>query len=69
MLFKKSEPRRSRPTMALTVGALTVIGAVTVGNAVKSAFSKIKSKVSSMCGAKSCDGNSSCFCESDEDQY
>lgn len=68
MLFRKSEPKRWRPTMAITVGALTVVGAITVTNALKSAACKIKSKMSSMLG-----GMSHCetpdVCECDEDQY
>lgn len=54
--------------MAITVGALTVVGAITVTNALKSAACKIKSKMSSMLG-----GMSHCetpdVCECDEDQY
>ena len=48
MLFKKSEPRRWHPCLVIAVGALAVVGAVTVTNAAKQMVEGIKSKMKSM---------------------
>ena len=67
MFLKKNEPKRWHPTLGLITGALTVIGAVTVTNAARTVFRRIKSKMSSFCSL----GNmmpKSCSCDEDE-QY
>ena len=48
MLFKKSEPRRWHPCLVIAIGALTVIGAVTVTNAARRMMDNMKTKMKSM---------------------
>ena len=55
-------------TLALTMGALTVIGAVTVTNAVRGVISRVKSKMSSMCSLGK-NMPSPSMCEDEDDQY
>ena len=66
MIFKKSEPRKCHPTVALMVGALTVIGAVTVANVSRNLCAKMKSKMRSIWQPmqKSC--SPICECEDDD---
>lgn len=55
--------------MAITVGALTVVGAITVTNAVKSAAGRIKSKLSSMMSGLSGGDVAPDVCDLEDDQY
>lgn len=66
MFFKKNEPKRMSPTFGLAVGALTVIGAITVTNAARSVISRVKSKMSSLCSMRMM--SNPCNCNED-DQY
>ena len=67
MFFKKSEPKRWSPTLGLIMGALTVVGAITVVNAAKSTINRVKSKMSSFCSLGHM-SPSPCTCDED-DQY
>ena len=61
MLFKKSEPRRWHPCLVITIGALSVIGAVTVANAARGMADTVKNKIKSFmqrtpeCNIMQCD--------------
>ena len=66
MFFKKSEPKRMSSTLGLAMGALTVIGAITVTNAARSLIGRVKSKMSSLCSIKM--AANPCSCDED-DQY
>ena len=62
MFFKKSEPKRWHPCLVLTIGALSIIGAVTIANASKCAINTAKTKIKSFfspkqSGASSKDGS------------
>ena len=48
MLFKKSEPRRWHPCLVMTIGALSVIGAVTVASVTKDVTERIKNRMMSI---------------------
>ena len=53
MFFKKTEPKRWHPCLVLTIGALSIIGAVTITNASKCAISTAKNKIKSFFSPKS----------------
>ena len=67
MFLKKHERGRLSPTIGLAMGALTVIGAVTVTNAARTLISRVKSKMSSLCTIGGCMPKPSS--SDDEDQY
>ena len=52
MFFKKTEPKRWHPCLVLTIGALSIIGAVTVTNASKCAINNAKNKIKSFFSPK-----------------
>ena len=67
MFFKKSEPKRWHPCLVLTIGALSIIGAVTITNASKCAINNAKTKIKSFFSPKSSsspseDDSDSCDC-------
>ncbi len=48
MFFKKKEPRGWHPCLVIAIGALTVVGAVSVANNAKSLIMKAKDKMMSV---------------------
>lgn len=48
MFFKKKEPRGWHPCLVIAIGALTVVGAVSVANNAKTLIMKAKDKMMSV---------------------